>query len=108
MEVCLKHVNAVPESPSARCGRPINPALQALLLRCLAKSRSGRPADAADLLRQLEGCDVQGRWTAADAASWWAAHDQPQANVQRTPAAVPHGESPPVAPENVATIYKGD
>ena len=72
MEICLKHMRAVPEPPSDRIGRPISPDLEALLLRCLAKARSDRPADAGDLLHRLEGCAVEGRWTADDAASWWA------------------------------------
>jgi serine/threonine protein kinase len=74
MEICLKHVHAAPEPPSARCGRPVSPGLEALLLRCLAKSAADRPADAGELLRLVERCAVSGRWTADDAASWWAAH----------------------------------
>jgi hypothetical protein len=97
MEICLKHVQAVPEPPSARCGRPISAALEALVLRCLAKPRAERPENAADLLRELERCPVPGHWTADDAAAWWAEHgksrstasaDQPDGApaVSRTPA----------------------
>jgi hypothetical protein len=73
MEICRKHLREAPEPPSARCGRPVSPGLETLLLDCLAKSRSERPSDAADLLRRLEVCAVPGRWTAAEASSWWAA-----------------------------------
>jgi serine/threonine protein kinase len=73
MEICMKHVQAAPEPPSARLGRAVSPGLEALLLRCLAKSPDDRPADAAALLRELEGCAVAGRWTAAEAVVWWQA-----------------------------------
>ncbi len=73
-EICLKHAQLAPEAPSARCGRQVSPELEQLLLSCLAKSPADRPADAADLLCRLEACAVDGRWTTADAAAWWAAH----------------------------------
>ena len=53
MEICMKHVKEAPEPPSARCGKPVSPRLEALLVRCLAKSLSDRPADAAALLTGL-------------------------------------------------------
>jgi hypothetical protein len=71
-DICLRHVWSTPERPSDRCGRAINPELEALLLDCLAKSPLDRPADAAVLLHGLEGCSVPGCWTAADAARWWS------------------------------------
>jgi hypothetical protein len=77
MDICMKHVQAAPEPPSARRGRPVSPALEALVLRCLAKSPADRPADAADLARELEEFIVDGRWTQDDAAAWWAAHGKP-------------------------------
>ncbi len=72
MEICMKHVKAEPEAPSLRLGKPVSAALEALLLQSLAKSPSDRPKDAADLLRQLDACAIEGTWTAADAAAWWA------------------------------------
>jgi serine/threonine protein kinase len=75
MEICLKHLHATPESPSARAKQAVSPELEALLLRCLAKSPLDRPADAADLLRHLEACATHGPWL-VDAPAWWAAHSQ--------------------------------
>jgi eukaryotic-like serine/threonine-protein kinase len=69
VEICMMHVKATPEPPSARRGRPVSPDLERLLLRCLAKSPSDRPADAACLLGELEACAVEGTWTADDAAA---------------------------------------
>jgi hypothetical protein len=76
MEICMKHVKSTPEPPSARCSKPVSLDLEALLLRCLAKAPSDRPSDAAEILRQLEACAVEGTWTALDAAAWWAALDK--------------------------------
>jgi serine/threonine protein kinase len=71
-DICLMHVTAAPQPPSARAMRPVSPDLEAILLRCLAKSPSDRPDDAGALLRLLESCPVSGHWTAAHAADWWA------------------------------------
>ncbi len=107
MEICMKHVNAIPEPPSARCGRHVTPQLEALLLRCLAKSPSDRPADAGELLRELERCSVAGTWTADDAAAWWAARARgaapgdPLAGGGSSP--TPGPESPPL---NATVVYE--
>jgi hypothetical protein len=76
MEICMKHTKTVPAPPSERLGRPISTDLEALLLRCFAKEPSDRPRDAAQMLRELDACELMGTWTAADAASWWASLDK--------------------------------
>jgi serine/threonine protein kinase len=76
VEICMKHAKEAPQAPSARSGKPVSAALEALLLRCLAKAPSERPRDAAELLRELEACAVAGQWSAADAAVWWSSRDQ--------------------------------
>jgi eukaryotic-like serine/threonine-protein kinase len=88
MEICLKHVQAAPESPSARAGKAVHPQLESLILRCLMKSQSDRPADAAALLRELEACFVGGRWTREEAAVWW----QAQGSLAEMPAKAPSSE----------------
>jgi hypothetical protein len=80
MEICMKQVTDAPEPPSVRIGHPVSAELEALLLRCLAKSPSDRPADAADLQRSLDVCAIKGTWNTIDAFAWWAGHgniDQP-------------------------------
>ena len=72
----MKHVNAVPEPPSARMGKPVSPALEAFLLRCLAKKPSDRASNAGELLLDLDKCVVEGKWTALDAAAWWADNEK--------------------------------
>jgi serine/threonine protein kinase len=90
MDICMKHINDVPEPPSVRRGKPVTAELEALLLRCLAKAPDDRPNNAAILLKQLELCVSAGTWTATDAAAWWAVH---VGNKQPTPGTA--GQSPP-------------
>jgi serine/threonine-protein kinase len=95
MEICMKHAREAPEPPSARSGKPIDPGLEALLLRCLAKAPAERPANAADLLVELELCTLGGQWTSADAVHWWdrqekagafGGENQEKTRLQETPA----------------------
>jgi eukaryotic-like serine/threonine-protein kinase len=72
MEICMKHVKAVPESPSQRLGREIAAGVEALILRCLAKAPADRPASARSLQEELEVCKPSQQWTRQDAESWWA------------------------------------
>ena len=67
----MKHVREPPEPPSARLGKPVSPTLEALTMRCLAKAPAERPKSAGELLQELESCEVQGKWTAVDAAIYW-------------------------------------
>ena len=46
MEICMKHVRAIPDSPSQRLGHAVSPRLEALILRCLAKDPKDRPSSA--------------------------------------------------------------
>jgi serine/threonine-protein kinase len=62
------HVSAAPAPPSSRAAVP--PALDALILRCLAKSPADRPTSAAALRAELDALDLTA-WTAADADAWW-------------------------------------
>jgi hypothetical protein len=72
LEVCRQQADAVPEPPSQRLGRPVNPQLEAVLLQCLAKSPLGRPASAQAVSDELGRCQPDPKWTRADAEAWWA------------------------------------
>jgi eukaryotic-like serine/threonine-protein kinase len=77
-EVCMQQVHAPPERPSVRLGRPVSPELEDLLLACLAKDPTDRPASADELAEQLAKCRTCGEWTRADAAAWWRDNDPAQ------------------------------
>lgn len=53
VEVCAHHLHTDPVPPSTRTGRAIPRELEALILRCLEKDPSKRPASAASLERAL-------------------------------------------------------
>ncbi|MBS2011798.1 MAG: serine/threonine protein kinase [Deltaproteobacteria bacterium] len=77
VEVCSAHVHLPPERPSAVRGRNIPTDLEDVLLACLAKKASDRPADARTLRARLEACESAGDWSAEEAAAWWASHPTP-------------------------------
>jgi serine/threonine-protein kinase len=67
-----------PVPPSQRTGNPIPPALERLVLSCLAKKAYDRPRSVAELGRALAAIDVP-PWTEEQAREWWAAHAAPPA-----------------------------
>jgi serine/threonine-protein kinase len=73
-EVCAHHVHSMPERPSIRLGRPVPADLEAVVLRCLAKSPADRFADAAALGKALHACIEGQRWGQDEARAWWGEH----------------------------------
>jgi serine/threonine-protein kinase len=63
------------EPPAPLIGRraEVTEALQAIVLRCLAKDLAERFASAALLKKALDECPAVGRWTEEEAACWWRA-----------------------------------
>ena len=72
VEVCAKILHETPVAPSKRRGDSIPAALDALVLSCLAKNPSARPASAADLVGALEAQAELEPWSASDAKRWWS------------------------------------
>ncbi|HEY7503679.1 MAG TPA: serine/threonine-protein kinase [Gemmatimonadales bacterium] len=70
MQVLVQHLQSEPVPPSVRIGRPVPPALEGLLLQCVAKSPDDRPQDATWLAEAL-GAAGADEWTQADARRWW-------------------------------------
>jgi serine/threonine-protein kinase len=70
MQVLLQHLKSEPVPPSERLGSPVPPALERLLMQCLAKNPADRPAGAAALAESLGSAGAE-EWTQIDARRWW-------------------------------------
>src|SRR5688572_26341606 len=71
VEVCAQHLHSAPVAPSERLGRAVPADLEAIVLRCLAKSPADRYATAAELERALAACTAAAEWSADRARAWW-------------------------------------
>jgi serine/threonine-protein kinase len=74
MSLLLHHGQTPPTPPSTRTELPIPPALDDLVLACLAKDPAKRPQSARELSRRLAGVHVTDAWTEEQARNWWASH----------------------------------
>jgi serine/threonine protein kinase len=83
VEVCAHHLHTDPEPPSLRGGQVLPPALEHVILQCLAKAPHDRPRDARSLLRALEPCAHDSPWSHDEAERWWAVFRQAKALAQR-------------------------
>jgi eukaryotic-like serine/threonine-protein kinase len=74
MQMMVDHIRTPPVPPSQRATQPIAPALERLILRCLAKDPEDRPRSALALRDDLAALGLEPQWGAARAAEWWSAH----------------------------------
>jgi serine/threonine-protein kinase len=74
MDTMLKHARDAPPAPSSCTEIAIPAALDSVVLQCLAKDPSERPADADALVDALSRIEVNQAWTKARAQEWWARH----------------------------------
>ena len=74
LALALHHAQTPPTAPSAQTELPIPPALDNLVLSCLAKDPAKRPQSARELSRRLAGIEGAGAWTEERASEWWAMH----------------------------------
>jgi serine/threonine-protein kinase len=86
MQMLVDHVHAEPVPPSSRLGKPLPREIDVLVLDCLRKEPADRPADAGDLLDRIDAHNLAGRWSNAQARSWW----QNRLPQLAEPLAVPH------------------
>jgi len=70
----LAHVKDEPVPPSVRSELPIPPALDAIILECLAKDPTARPASAVLLGQRLAATVPADAWTTEAARAWWELH----------------------------------
>src|SRR4029077_8872044 len=70
LQMIGKHLREAPAPPSQRTNLPVPPALEQLVLACLAKAPEDRPRNAAELGRALAA--VEGEvWDEDQAREWW-------------------------------------
>ena len=78
MVVVVHHARTAPSAPSSSTELPIPPALDRLILDCLAKDPAGRPQSARELSRRLAEIDGLRAWTDERAREWWDTHQPAQ------------------------------
>jgi serine/threonine-protein kinase len=74
MAIVVHHARTKPTPPSAVSELPIPPALDRLVLECLAKDPALRPPTARELSRRLAEVDGLKPWTEDRACLWWNTH----------------------------------
>jgi serine/threonine-protein kinase len=74
MATVLAHVNDEATPPSSMSELSIPKELDAIVLECLAKSPSDRPASAAELSRRLGAATGVDGWSQERASRWWNMH----------------------------------
>lgn len=75
-EVCRRHLNETPDTPSQRTGHHFDPGFEALIMQCVAKKPADRPQSAAELSALMAQCKYAGTWTMERRAQWWIKHRQ--------------------------------
>jgi serine/threonine protein kinase len=74
IKVMSDHVHTSPALPSSRAPALLPPELDALILECLDKDPSRRPASARVLQQRLQAIPVETPWTRERAERWWSEH----------------------------------
>jgi eukaryotic-like serine/threonine-protein kinase len=80
MGYLVHHIHTPPRPPSTLAELPIPPALDTLILSCLAKDPAQRPQSARELSRQLAEIECTRPWTEERAREWWDKHQPGQAS----------------------------
>jgi eukaryotic-like serine/threonine-protein kinase len=74
MGAIMHHAHTAPTPPSQRSEVAIPPALDRLVLSCLAKDPADRPQSATELSRRLGSITCESGWSDERAREWWNAH----------------------------------
>jgi CHASE1-domain containing sensor protein len=84
LDVCVQHLTAPPEAPSLRLGQDLPFALEALVVKCLAKEPAQRPGSVNELGAALRALAIPA-WGTEEADRWWS--EKGRAVAQRVQAA---------------------
>jgi serine/threonine-protein kinase len=71
-ELMRQHVQVAAAPLGERAKQPIPPALEAVVMACLAKEPASRPRDADELSERLARAVDGEPWSSAEALAWWA------------------------------------
>jgi serine/threonine-protein kinase len=74
VEVMFHHAHTPAPRPSTRSELPIPASLEALVMECLEKDPTRRPADAKGVGVRLAAVSLEEPWTVERAERWWATH----------------------------------
>ena len=74
IKVMADHLHTLPPPPSSRSDLPIAREFDALILECLEKDPSKRPASASELQSRLQAISMATAWTPERAEHWWGLH----------------------------------
>jgi len=74
LQVMFHHASTPPVPPSRRTEVEIPPALEEVVMACLAKRPEDRPASADEVARRLQAAVQASPWTEARAQHWWELH----------------------------------
>jgi serine/threonine-protein kinase len=75
VSLLMHHANTAALPPSSMSEQPISAEVDALVLECLAKDPSRRPASAEVLRDRLDALSIASRWDQRRARAWWELHD---------------------------------
>jgi serine/threonine-protein kinase len=84
MGTIMHHARTAPTPPSQRSELAVPPALDALVLSCLAKDPADRPQNANQLSRQLAAVPCGAVWSEERAREWWETHHPVGARAARS------------------------
>jgi hypothetical protein len=90
MGLALAHVSDTPVSPSYFSPQPLPPALERIVLDCLAKSPADRPASAIELAERIAATGLAEAWSPQHARRWWGPAQAPGASIGAEPTSMGH------------------
>jgi eukaryotic-like serine/threonine-protein kinase len=86
VDVCIQHVTKSPTPPSQVSETPIDPTLEAIIMKCLAKRPADRYGDAGELRAALRTVSTKD-WTDTAARAWWKKYREIEQQVRVAPEA---------------------